>query len=438
VAEPLVHVVTSLDVAGGAASEPKSAAEASPESSVESSHEPAASPPLDAANSSRSPHQAALEAAIGSPEAAVEPAHEAAVGASDEAVVDAPLEAGGEAPVAEVFLEAPSAAPVVVEAPSECVAEASVDVTTTTELAEAAGVPETESLPEPASEAPAVGPSPVDTTNAPPVPSSSSWSSGRKPFNASFVEDVTLEDGCHVPAGVTAAKVWLVRNSGQNAWMPGDIFLVCTEGAEDFGFRKDVHIPLDTVVLPGQQHELRVDMLPARLPSPITRHIRSTWQLFSASARCRFGHKLWADIVATPTPAAFTTVPADHDAATAVTEAPGAGRSDSGSDSDSAPVPPAAPEAAHVPPPPVPAAAIDEAIAQEPEPIPHAPEPSLQPLAPPQPPSLDVDVDLDSLQEKLFILSEMGFTDAEGNMQLLLDLNGDVNIAVNVLLSSML
>ena len=155
----------------------------------------------------------------------------------------------------------------------------------------------------------------------PPLPSSTAakleqssrpkvWSN---PHDAAFVRDVSLPDRSVVAAGSRFDKVWLVRNTGTEAWprhvgllalrQTGGDLLVAKRKVSLFAevpYIESVGPSFDgSLVLPGQEVEVRVSQLLA--PEKEGR-VQSFWRLADLSQVCgprsmtTFGEQLWVDV----------------------------------------------------------------------------------------------------------------------------------------------
>lgn len=104
---------------------------------------------------------------------------------------------------------------------------------------------------------------------------------------ASFVADVTIEDGSKIPAGTVFIKTWRVRNAGTTTWNT-DYTLRFT-GDDQMGAPDAV--PLSRRVAPGELVELSVDLT---APNAAGRH-RSTWKLHNAQGTA-FDYFMYVEI----------------------------------------------------------------------------------------------------------------------------------------------
>jgi len=105
---------------------------------------------------------------------------------------------------------------------------------------------------------------------------------------ARFVSHVTVEDGTKVKPGSTFQKVWRMRNCGSTAW-PEGTELLFVSGDMISG---DTRVPLPRAIDSGSEIEISVQMT---APVAVGRYV-SCWRL-CAPGGIRFGQRVWADIV---------------------------------------------------------------------------------------------------------------------------------------------
>ncbi|KAM0788150.1 hypothetical protein ACM66B_001314 [Microbotryomycetes sp. NB124-2] len=111
-------------------------------------------------------------------------------------------------------------------------------------------------------------------------------------LEATFIADVTLEDGSVVPCGSEFNKIWLVRNSGKVAW-PTGTRLISLGGFSNLVFKEKVRDFEAPEAQPGECVELQVE-----LKAPEDEHggrFMDFWQLMTPDG-VLFGHRLWVDI----------------------------------------------------------------------------------------------------------------------------------------------
>jgi hypothetical protein len=94
-------------------------------------------------------------------------------------------------------------------------------------------------------------------------------------YDLSFAKDVTIPDNTAVTPGQSFTKTWLVQNSGSCAWEVGFIFNVV--GGEPMS---GAAVTLNQSVEPGRQYEFSVPMI---APSDITGEVKGTWRLSDAN-----------------------------------------------------------------------------------------------------------------------------------------------------------
>lgn len=134
----------------------------------------------------------------------------------------------------------------------------------------------------------------------PQVPSSAaSTSDATSDFEATFVRDVTLNDGTVVAAGSIFDKKWLIRNDGLRAW--GSETYVSLIAGETFNFSRGHQVPIipeggeSKSIQPGQEVVIQVNSIEA----PETEgSYQSYWKLGSLGSDdlATFGDQLWIDI----------------------------------------------------------------------------------------------------------------------------------------------
>lgn len=114
---------------------------------------------------------------------------------------------------------------------------------------------------------------------------------GRFGLSASFVADMSIDDGTVVPANTSFVKVWRLRNDGERAWPEG------TTLTHIFGPRM---AKVGTVTVPalpaGEEVDIAVEMVAPAEPG----HYVSHWRLSSLRGY-KFGHRVWADVSVVPT-----------------------------------------------------------------------------------------------------------------------------------------
>lgn len=134
------------------------------------------------------------------------------------------------------------------------------------------------------------------------LPSPTSPSSGASTcYSLTFVKDVTIPDDTPVTPGQAFTKTWLVTNSGSCAWEAGFIFNVV--GGEPMS---GAAVTLNQAVQPGRQYEFSVPMV---APTDITGEVRGTWRLSDANGNF-FGDGVYVQVIvgnATAAPAATAT-----------------------------------------------------------------------------------------------------------------------------------
>ena len=105
--------------------------------------------------------------------------------------------------------------------------------------------------------------------------------------DAMFVQDLTVPDGTPMRPGQRFAKIWLIRNVGQQIWS-SEYRLTHREGHR-MGASPSIKLPRQVRV--GEDIAVKVSMVaPFTLGS-----VRSEWQLQDASGQW-LGEVLWADI----------------------------------------------------------------------------------------------------------------------------------------------
>jgi hypothetical protein len=161
---------------------------------------------------------------------------------------------------------------------------------------------------------PTVTPLPTDTllplaTNTPllggvslPSPTTGSGAAGASTcYSLSFVKDVTIPDNTVVTPGQSFTKTWLVVNSGSCAWEAGFIFNVVAGEA-----MAGAAYTLNQSVQPGKQFEFSVPMV---APTDKTGELKGTWRLSDANGNF-FGDGVYVLVVvgtSTPAPTATET-----------------------------------------------------------------------------------------------------------------------------------
>jgi hypothetical protein len=130
--------------------------------------------------------------------------------------------------------------------------------------------------------APTITPLTVETFAAPStseavVATSTSASSAGSAacYGLSYVKDVTIPDDTVMTPGQSFTKTWLVANTGTCAWEAGFIFNVVSGDALG-----GVAVTLNQTVEPGRQYEFSVPMV---APTNKTGELKGIWQLSDAN-----------------------------------------------------------------------------------------------------------------------------------------------------------
>ncbi len=115
--------------------------------------------------------------------------------------------------------------------------------------------------------------SPEDLANATNTPGSNTQSAGC--YDLAYAKDVTIPDNTQVTPGQSFTKTWLVSNTGTCDWEPGFIFNVVGGDAMN-----GVAVTLNQTVQPGRQYEFSVPMV---APTDQTGELKGTWRLSDAN-----------------------------------------------------------------------------------------------------------------------------------------------------------
>lgn len=110
-------------------------------------------------------------------------------------------------------------------------------------------------------------------------------------LSASFVSDVSIDDGTVLSPNTPFVKVWRLRNDGERAWPEGTML------THVFGPRLSDVQSVSVPALPaGEEVDVAVNMV-----SPADAgHYVSNWRL-TGPRGYKFGHRVWADITVNPT-----------------------------------------------------------------------------------------------------------------------------------------
>lgn len=119
-------------------------------------------------------------------------------------------------------------------------------------------------------------------------------------LSASFVSDVSIDDGTVLSPNTPFVKVWRLRNDGERAWPEG------TTLTHVFGPRLSDVQSVSVPALPaGEEVDVAVNMV-----SPADAgHYVSNWRL-TGPRGYKFGHRVWADITVQTATITDTTIPA--------------------------------------------------------------------------------------------------------------------------------
>ncbi|ELR24861.1 PB1 domain containing protein [Acanthamoeba castellanii str. Neff] len=119
-------------------------------------------------------------------------------------------------------------------------------------------------------------------------------------LSASFVSDVSIDDGTVLSPNTPFVKVWRLRNDGERAWPEG------TTLTHVFGPRLSDVQSVSVPALPaGEEVDVAVNMV-----SPADAgHYVSNWRL-TGPRGYKFGHRVWADITVQPATTVTNSVPA--------------------------------------------------------------------------------------------------------------------------------
>ncbi len=104
---------------------------------------------------------------------------------------------------------------------------------------------------------------------------------------ASFVADVTIEDGSKIPAGNVFTKTWRIRNAGTTTWNSN----YSLRFFKDDQMGAPNSVPLTKNVAPGELVELSVQLT---APNTAGRH-RSSWKLHNVQGQA-FDYYMYAEI----------------------------------------------------------------------------------------------------------------------------------------------
>ena len=112
--------------------------------------------------------------------------------------------------------------------------------------------------------------SPEDLANATNTPGSNAAQPAGC-YDLAYVKDVTIPDNTQVTPGQSFTKTWLVSNTGTCDWESGFIFNVVGGDA-----MSGVAVTLNQTVQPGRQYEFSVPMV---APTDQTGEVKGTWRL---------------------------------------------------------------------------------------------------------------------------------------------------------------
>ena len=104
---------------------------------------------------------------------------------------------------------------------------------------------------------------------------------------ATYVSDVTIDDGTTVQSGATFVKTWRIRNTGTTTWDTN----YSLRWAGDERMSGPDRVPLTRTVKPTETVEVSVTL---KAPATAGRHV-STWKLYNAAGKA-FDTWLSADI----------------------------------------------------------------------------------------------------------------------------------------------
>lgn len=120
-------------------------------------------------------------------------------------------------------------------------------------------------------------------------------------LEASFVKDVTIEDGTAIPQGTAFTKVWRLQNTGSSDW-PADLEFQpvadCTHLSWELGGGSGVAVES---VKSGQTVDVSLEMT---TPSDNVGDCTAYFRLLSKSTGQQSAHHFWVTVHVTPKPAA--------------------------------------------------------------------------------------------------------------------------------------
>lgn len=109
--------------------------------------------------------------------------------------------------------------------------------------------------------------------------------------DARFVRDVSVSDGAEIPVNNKFTKIWRMRNCGEVPWPPTTRLVHV--GGDSLSRETSVPVALPAEgVLPGQEHDVAVDLVAPDQAGRYTTH----WRLEAFPGGPRFGHRVWAQI----------------------------------------------------------------------------------------------------------------------------------------------
>lgn len=128
-------------------------------------------------------------------------------------------------------------------------------------------------------------------------------------FQASFVKDVTVDDGTVIKQGETFTKVWRLQNTGSNVW-PANVELQPVGPSRPFlcELHGATGIPVPSVA-PGDMVDVSLDMT---TPLDKTGDATMYFRLISNSSGQHSAHHFWVTVhvIPAPCPPPYDTAPA--------------------------------------------------------------------------------------------------------------------------------
>jgi len=110
-------------------------------------------------------------------------------------------------------------------------------------------------------------------------------------FQARFIEDVTIPDGCVVNPSANLRKSWKLENSGDQAWPEGCVMMI-QDGNPAFGVQAETSEITLPALQPGEQFVADVNVVAPAVAGRYTSYWRvcDPWDVL-------FGHRFWIDII---------------------------------------------------------------------------------------------------------------------------------------------